>query len=100
MAVQITATQPAQMRVPGLHTLHAHHDHGSHLPYSIPRYIARFVIAGSRPTSPEAGVQQELVLVSPAVLPKLHTLAQAMLRCRGSHLFKVCLGPSLWYSTI
>ena len=33
--------------------------------------------------------QQELVLVMPAVLPKLHTLAQAMLRCRGSHVFKV-----------
>ena len=25
----------------------------------------------------------------PAALPKLHTLAQAMLRCRGSHVFKV-----------
>ena len=33
--------------------------------------------------------QQELVLVMPAALPKLHTLAQAMLRCRGSHVFKV-----------
>ena len=42
----------------------------------------------------EAAVQQqqqpELILVSPAVLPKLHTLAQAMLRCRGSQVFKVC----------
>ena len=56
--------------------------------------------AGSRQTSPEAGVQQDLVLVSPAVLPKLHTLAEAMLRCRGSHLFKVCHGPSLWFNTV
>ena len=35
--------------------------------------------------------KQELVLVSPAVLPKLHTIAQAMLRCRGSQVFKVHL---------
>ena len=46
--------------------------------------------AGSKQGVSEASLpQQELVLVMPAVLPKLHTLAQAMLRCRGSHVFKV-----------
>lgn len=46
--------------------------------------------AGSRQAISEADFpQQELVLVMPAVLPKLHQLTQAMLQCRGSHVFKV-----------
>lgn len=46
--------------------------------------------AGSRQSAVEGPLaQQELVLVMPAVLPKLHQLTQAMLQCRGSHVFKV-----------
>ena len=53
-------------------------------------WIPSAMAAGTKVDSGEvAPPQQELVLVMPAVLPKLHTLAQAMLRCRGSHVFKV-----------
>ncbi len=52
-------------------------------------YIIQIEAAGGRQNAAEAGPQQDLALVSPAVLPRLHTLAQAMLRCRGSHVFKV-----------
>ncbi|KAL0036401.1 hypothetical protein WJX77_006182 [Trebouxia sp. C0004] len=45
-------------------------------------------VSGGRQNAAEAGPQPDLALVSPAVLPRLHTLAQAMLRCRGSHVFK------------
>ena len=48
--------------------------------------------AGSKQGVSESPIPDEaLVLVIPAVLPKLHTLTQAMLRCRGSHVFKVGL---------